>query len=356
MLFGLMVFTVLTSLVVSYPTKMATPVIYNSDLYHPFGDDDDIFDAAILYSLKTVDIKLFVLDMIEAGYDNGQYDIMQLNYITGKNIPWVKGLTSPLTSINDQALTQPSGQNAVQAVLDILQASSDRVDMITVGSARNFAAAYNRNPQLFRDKAGKIIIFAGDSGTTGYQEYNVSKDPYAYLALMQSGLSVYWCPCFDGGLRVNNGTATWWTVNDFAVGGNGALLSGIQNETYQFFIYNELNKDTVTVPPLPYIRQPINSTDKASTDAVQQELFCTGVFDIVGDNNDASVFTFRSVNVEFNQTTGVTVGYNTGHNQVTVMKFNRTGNQSQYATAMTARTNQMLKDLPVVFPLPKTIF
>jgi len=177
------------------------PVIYSTDLYQPPNDPDDHYDIAMLSGMEEIDIKALIFDLAlstRQPEDVGKGALEQLSKITGRlSPPWKIGLRNPLRSPDDQALDQPEEfQGGVELILSTLKQSKEQVVMILVGSCRDFVVAFNRNPDLLKEKVKAVYVNAGN-GTKGMQdEWNVKLDPYAYIGLMFSGLPIYWCPCF----------------------------------------------------------------------------------------------------------------------------------------------------------------
>ena len=68
--------------------------------------------------------------------------------------------------------------------------------LFTTGSLRDVAAAYNREPELLRDKVRALYFNAGNGPGGPQNEWNVTLDPTAYQRIFESGLPLYWCPCF----------------------------------------------------------------------------------------------------------------------------------------------------------------
>jgi len=209
------------------------PLIYCSDLYHPHDDPDDHFDIASIYAIPEFDLKAIILDQARWTQKTrpGKIPVEQLNALTGRNIPWVAGLSEKLQKPKDKGLGQPSdSQHAVQKILNVLKESEKPVTIITVGSLRDVAASFNRAPELFKKKVGMLMIFIGESQSGG-QEYNVGLDPNAFVTIMNSGLPVYWVPCFDGGVWKNEGNASYWKAQ------HSDLLRGASKPVINFFIY-----------------------------------------------------------------------------------------------------------------------
>jgi hypothetical protein len=194
-------------------TLTKIPVIYSTDLFHPPMDPDDHFDLACLFALNEIDLKAIIIDNNSAGQSRpGFIPIEQMETITGKNVPIAIGLKDPLKSSDDDGSGQLSSREGVELILKTLEESEIPVTLITVGSLRDATAAYNAKPGLFREKVFRIFIFAGDASVTDpkiFREYNVGLDTLAFERIMNSGLDIYWIPCFDGGLFVNRGQASY---------------------------------------------------------------------------------------------------------------------------------------------------
>jgi hypothetical protein len=177
------------------------PVIYSTDLFQPPDDPDDHYDIAMLFSMEEIEIKALIFDLassVRQPEEVGKSALEQLSKITGRlSPPWKTGLRNPLRSPDDQALDQPEEfQGGVELILSTLEQSEEQVVMFLVGSCRDFVVAFNRNPDLLKEKVKAVYVNAGN-GTKGIQdEWNVRLDPYAYIGLMFSGLPIYWCPCF----------------------------------------------------------------------------------------------------------------------------------------------------------------
>ncbi len=112
----------------------------------------------------------------------GSIPVAQLNALTGRNIPTAIGLASKLASPTDPGLDQPEPfQGGVRLILDTLRSATRRVDIIAVGSMRDLAAAFNREPELFRQRAGRLLVFIGEASDPDFREHNVNLDPHAYV-------------------------------------------------------------------------------------------------------------------------------------------------------------------------------
>ena len=124
----------------------AVPVIYCTDLFHPHDDPDDHFDLATLYAMPELDIKGIILDQGRKQLERpGRIPVSQMNRITGRNVPTVIGLATPLKSPDDKGLDQtPEFQRGVEFIVQTLRASATPVCIATLGSVRDVVAAFNR--------------------------------------------------------------------------------------------------------------------------------------------------------------------------------------------------------------------
>ena len=159
------------------------PVIYCTDLFHPHDDPDDHFDLATLYAMSELDIKAIVLDQGRKQLERpGRIPVSQLNKITGRNVPAMIGLATPLKSPGDMALDQPPEfQRGVELIVQTLRASPKRVCIATLGSVRDVVSAYNREPRLFQTNVAMVLSFIGEASDAKLREYNVTLDPQAYI-------------------------------------------------------------------------------------------------------------------------------------------------------------------------------
>jgi hypothetical protein len=110
-------------------------------------------------------------------------------------------------------------QSGIDLILRTLRESSEPVTILIFCSCRTVAAAFNREPELFREKVAAIHLSAGTSspdkfdvdfsknrriplqtGSSGYLEWNVALDPHAFVCLLRSGLPIclYPCACENG--------------------------------------------------------------------------------------------------------------------------------------------------------------
>jgi len=248
------------------------PVIYCTDLFHPHVDPDDHFDIACLYAIQEIEIKAIILDQGQKQKKNpGCIPVSQLNHITGRNVPHAIGLSNRLKTVSDKGLWQEKEyQDGVELILKILKTSKAPVTIITVGSLRDIAAAYNRSPDLFKARVDRLFIFIGEASEKGHIEYNVGLDKNAYIRIMNSGLPVYWVPCFDGGPWQNNGRASYWRAS------HKDLLEHASDRLMNYFIFALLKKNEKN--PVQYLDKKTNTGERKKVLSMNRNLWCTAIF------------------------------------------------------------------------------
>ena len=202
------------------------PVIYSTDLYHPHDDPDDHFDLATLFALPELEVKGIIIDMANIQQQPNQgpekkpgiVALRQMFHLSGKTVPFATGLDHALRSVDDQALDQSdAAQGGVRMILSTLRESEEKVSLFTVGSLRDVAAAYNREPELLRAKVRAIYANVG-TGPDGYQEeWNVGLDQQAYRRVLLSDLPIEWYPCFG-----RDNYFTYFSVDQTEILGNSA--------------------------------------------------------------------------------------------------------------------------------------
>jgi hypothetical protein len=243
------------------------PVIYYTDLYHPHVDADDHVDLATVFALPELDVKAILLD-------NGQWQrqkpgripVEQMLAITGRRAPYAPGLV-PLKSPEDAGRDQPAEyQQAVELLLSILRESAEPVHIITTGSVRDVAAAFNRQPQLLRNKVAGLYINIGNSALRG-DEYNVQIDRHAYRRILQTGLPIHWYPCFPQNVR----ECTFWRLTDF-----GSTLRAMPAPLRNYFIYALKHVDPAKQEPLAGLSADLGPAEDAlGALRAGKEMWCT---------------------------------------------------------------------------------
>lgn len=177
---------------VGRPTTPATrrvPLIDTTDLYHPPQDVGDNFDILAAYALPEVDLQAVILDATEKyrreGRDAGFIPVLQLNSIFGRRVPCATTPYAAMQSPEDKLLDAPDFQQAgVELLLETLRQSAEQVEVTVFGSARAVAVAYNREPDLLRQRVRRIHLCAGAS-SPDFLEWNVVLDPHAMVRLLR---------------------------------------------------------------------------------------------------------------------------------------------------------------------------
>lgn len=210
-------------------TMRRVPIIDVTDLYQPFQDPGDNFDLLTAYALPEVELKAVILDAHEpfrkrvsdhpilhdsdknGPRDPGFISVLQLNYIFNRNVPVAAGPFTMMENPEDKMLEVPGfQQQGVELILKILRESPEPVTILSFGSARPIAVAYNRNPHLFERKVRRILLSAGSS-SPGYLEWNVALDPNAIVRLLRSHLPIDIFPCAtrDGPFSYESHNSYW---------------------------------------------------------------------------------------------------------------------------------------------------
>lgn len=192
------------------------PIIDVTDLYHPHQDLGDNRDLIVAYALPELDLRAVILDATErfrqasthhphphyrddtGPRDAGIIPVMQLNSAFNRNVPWGVGsyalMQNPQDKLDDVPAFQQTG---IELILKALRESDEPVQILSFGSARTIAAAFNREPDLFLQKVSKIHLSACSSSPE-YLEWNVMLDPEAIICLLSSKLPIDIYPCATG--------------------------------------------------------------------------------------------------------------------------------------------------------------
>lgn len=188
------------------------PVIDVTDLYHPHQDPGDNFDILAAYALPEIDLRAVILDCTEPfrkyrgpgqsdTRDPGFIPVWQLNYIFGRNVPCATSPFSPMKSPDDKMLDAPPfPQQGIELILKTLRESVAPVHVVSFGSARAVAVAYNREPDLFQKKLARVHLCAGATTPT-FAEWNVKLDRQAIVCLLRSNLPIALYPCAANNAR-----------------------------------------------------------------------------------------------------------------------------------------------------------
>jgi len=336
-IYALLLLFLLSQTLPSY-AKVKFPVVYLTDLFHPYNDPDDHFDLAALYSVDQFDLKGVIIDNTVHSKAPGIIPVRQMNRITGKNVPVYVGLRSELRSPDDTGMDQQANQEGCLAILDILKNSRKKVTIITAGSLRDVAAAYNRDPELFSRKLDRLIIFAGEAENTSFLEYNVALDKNAYIRVMNSVKNIYWVPCFDSGPMKNKGLASFWQSR------HSDLLKGASPAVTNYFLY-ALSRSPDTLGYLSELNHPVDQSQLnqyiTGSNVPVRYLWCCSVFPWFTKNRDFDFpFTFEPVTVVADPKAAV--HYTDSGNKV--MRFKIT-DLTHYSERMTTIFNTLIRKL-----------
>lgn len=264
-------------------SAQSVPILYTTDLYHPHDDPDDHFDLLTLFLMPEFDIRGVVIDAGPRGKDRPAVAALrQVMHMTGRAVPFAVGLDAPLRQPEDTAEDQRAAcQDGVWLILRTLREADAPVTIFTTGSLRDVAAAYNREPQLFREKAGRIYVNAGWYGNE--TEWNVQLDPHAFVRTLRSGLPIYWAPCFGEG-----GYATFWKFRQEDA--LGAAPKPVQN----FVLYMLTQADAKAGEPVAYLNREPDTTATAQFWTQERNMWCTGPL-LHAAGRETSAFSFREV-------------------------------------------------------------
>jgi hypothetical protein len=276
----------------------SVPVIHITDLYHPHNDPDDHFDLATLFAIPAFDIRAVVIDMGKDGVGRpGLPALRQLEHITGKTVPSATGLVENLKTQSDSCVNQPpETQAGVELILKALRDSDRPVTVFAVGSLRDLAAAYNRDPELLKAKVARCYVNAGD--TAGGMEWNVGLDPHAYVRILDSPLPIHWMPCFGA-----DGYQSYWVFKQAEV--LEAAPLALQN----FMVYALGKTPASERDPIAALADSIAPKMREKIWAETRNMWCTaGYLHAAGIEN--GTFSFRKVPVHLdnNGTSRVTNG------------------------------------------------
>lgn len=255
------------------PAVEKIPIVYSTDLLHPHDDPDDHYDLATLFALEELDLRGIILDLGERQTERmGRPPLEQMKHITGRSVPYAVGLSRKLRSRTDNALDEPQDfQGGVELLLSALRNCPDKVTIFTVGSCRDVAAAWNRDCELMKQKVRAVYVNAGNGSHGPQWEHNVRLDEEAYFRLFESGLPLYWCPCFGAGQdarpeeRLGRETyATFYVADQAEV--IGECIPAVRN----FFVYCLTRSPA---DPIAYLESGPHSLPTG-----KRNMWCTAVF------------------------------------------------------------------------------
>jgi len=347
----------------------SVPFIYSTDLFHPPDDPDDHVDLATLFALPELDVRAVVLDLGRSQLARpGGIPVKQLNALTGRNVPHAAGLAHPLRYPEDTGEYQHVGLEGVELILRVLRESSQKVVIMTVGSLRDVAAAYNRDAQLLRQKVARLYVNAGHS-RGALMEWNTGLDPQAYLRIMRSDLPVFWVPAFESHewlkkLRAHElGTAphqSYWSFRQSDI--YDSLPRSLQN----YFLYALGRVSPSVTEPLAYLQGPQDQSLRDREWKLIRNMWCTAAFYHAASRKlyrrrdewvasqtpldgyqSFSLFEFVPARVLIDSELRTTLEFATRGSPFTVLLINDVKNYSQ---AMLTSLRRLLKDMPIIAP------
>lgn len=261
---------------------MGTPILHQTDLFHPHEDPDDHWDLACVYALAHAgdfDLRGVLIDHPPTGHAGcpDAMAIAQLNRITGLAAPFAVGSAVPVTVRGEAPGHRVAGDTqGVEFLLRTLENSPDPVVITIVGSCRDVSLAGAAAPELFRTKCRAVYLNAG-SGTRqpeqlGELEYNVKLNPMAFGGIFDLPCPVFWMPCFEF-------TPPRWQVEEF-----GTFYRFTQSEIlprlsprvqafFAFMLSRSPNNDW-----LGALRNPPDASALATFGAMARNMWCTGGF------------------------------------------------------------------------------
>lgn len=184
-------------------------VILETDLYHPRNDPNDHWNLACMYSLamqKKIKFGGILCDEDKPDRKRGPETfgdpavgaVNQMGYITGVAVPMAVGSNCPVTCEEDIKKILASGKRipSVQLLIEVLETSTDPVDIHICGSSRDVLLAARMRPDLFTYDRVRIFLNAGTYEVQDPLEYNVKLEPYAYSQIFELPCEILWAPCF----------------------------------------------------------------------------------------------------------------------------------------------------------------
>ena len=256
------------------PSKERVPIIHCTDLFQPPDDPDDDVDLATLFALSEFDIRAIILDQGKMQrVMPGEVPVTQMMALTGRKVPYARGLAVSLRYPKDKGENQPSWSlSGRDLILRVLRESDSKVVINVTGSLRDVAAAFNRDEDLFRSRVYGIYVNAGRSDPSD-TEWNTIMDAQAYIRIMTSDLPIYWCPCFGDDARFR-AFQTYWKFRQSDV--YESLPVPLQN----FFLYALGSRglrcnDVACEDPLRYLKRDPDSDLKKEQWAMTRNMWST---------------------------------------------------------------------------------
>jgi hypothetical protein len=135
---------------------------------------------------------------------------------------------------------------------------------VFTGSVRDLCAAFNRDPELLREKLSRVYINMGSLLET-QGEWNEHLDPPAYIGVMRSGLPVYWGPC----LPTKQNRSTHWTFK------HREVLTNAPPRLQNWFIYALQTVDPGELDPMKAMEMDLRPW-RHLVMKMDRNMWCTG--------------------------------------------------------------------------------
>ena len=184
-------------------------LVATTDLHYPGWDWDDVADATTTYAMGAggyVNLAGIVCDQ-PYSYSRGDGKAWRGIYAaaTGVDVPYYDGLNTSLAGTGDNGDGQGSWTAGRDRILSVMSSAADHsVVLSSVGSLRDIAAAFNKNPTLFQQKIKSVYTSGGAVGSPF--DANWGSDRNATRALLNAGVPMHVAFCAASGSLPNSGS------------------------------------------------------------------------------------------------------------------------------------------------------
>jgi len=313
------------------------PLVYCTDLFHPHDDPDDHLDLATVFALPEFDIKAILLDQGDKQIRKpGRIPVEQMLAMTGRRVPYASGLGAKLRVPTDKALDQPAEfQGAIELFLKVLRDSDRPVRVVAVGSVRDLAAAFNRQPDLIRKKVEALYLVIGNAKIGG-KEYNVDLDRQAFRGVLASKLPIYWFPCFPA----DNRLSSYWKLAHYS-----DLLETAPLPLIDFFLYMLHRIDPADIDPVKALGMDFRPWRRYFWGQPKEMWSTAAILLAAGRTKDAGLYHFEPALTDIdNEGRTDRLTYNPADANVQAFVLE---DVSRYGAAMTAALRELFHDFPV---------
>ena len=261
---------ILVSCSVAEQESGKVPVVVITDLYAPAQDPDDNFDILLPYAVENIDLKAVVFDVTEdfrkpgprndVRRDPGFIPVTQLNYLFDTDVPCGCAPFAELTSEDDAKMDASAFETkGIDLLFEVLEQSDRPVHIVSTGSCRPLAVAYNRNPRLMTSsKVAKVHVIAGAS-SPDFVEWNIALDTLAAARVLKSdmNMAIYPCATEHGAFDLGRHNAYWGLRTlDFIPEMEGPLGN--------YCVYSLLSQTDIDY--LSYLDVPLSDEDAEALD------------------------------------------------------------------------------------------